>query len=479
MVETLQPSLDNPMTQFVAAVDLGASSGRVCLGWIESGKLKLEEIHRFAHEVISNNGDLTWQWDHIVTEVLAGLKKAKARGEIAAVGVDCWAVDYGLLDRDGKLISTPHCYRDPRTDIYFEKIKKDLTPEFIYGRTGIQFLFFNTLYQLAAELNQGRLGEADKFLMLPDLLNKFLCGSNSNEITNASTTQLLNAKTREWDWELIDRLSLPRKVFPPLHQPGSKLGVIQGQGELDGIPVIAFGSHDTASAVAGIPMEKSKISAYISSGTWSLVGLELKEAITDEKTFKANITNELGVENRVRFIKNVSGLWLIEESIRYWRKSGHQFKVTELIEEAKQLEKGRAFIDASDPKFTKSGPIPEWIIEDCKKQGGFVPSTPAEIALIIFESLAKAYKLVIKDLESSAGIKVSIINIVGGGSANDLLNQLTANATGLPVISGPTEATALGNLIVQFVALGLIKDLDSGRELIKSSITQRTFLPER
>ena len=300
MVETLPHSLDSFMSQFVAAVDLGASSGRVCLGWIESGKIKLEEIHRFSHEVQDSNGLLNWQWDHIVAEVITGLNKARVRGEIAALGVDCWAVDYGLLNSAGDLISTPRCYRDPRTDKYFESIQRELTPEYIYGRTGIQFLFFNTLYQLVAELNEGSLKEADKFLMLPDLLNKILCGSTSNEITNASSTQLLNAKTRQWDWELIDRLKLPRSVFPELHQPGIKLGTVRGFGELDGIPVISVGSHDTASAVAGTPLDSSGQSAYISSGTWSLVGLELKEANTSEKTFRANITNELGVENRVR-----------------------------------------------------------------------------------------------------------------------------------------------------------------------------------
>ena len=479
MVETLPHSLDSFMSQFVAAVDLGASSGRVCLGWIESGKIKLEEIHRFSHEVQDSNGLLNWQWDHIVAEVITGLNKARVRGEIAALGVDCWAVDYGLLNSAGDLISTPRCYRDPRTDKYFESIQRELTPEYIYRRTGIQFLFFNTLYQLVAELNEGNLKEADKFLMLPDLLNKILCGSTSNEITNASSTQLLNAKTREWDWELIDRLKLPRSVFPELHQPGIKLGAVRGFGELDGIPVISVGSHDTASAVAGTPLDSSGHSAYISSGTWSLVGLELKEANTSEKTFRANITNELGVENRVRFIKNVSGLWMLEESIRYWRKQGHQFKVTELVEEAAKLERGRVLIDARDPKFTKSGPVPEWIVADCQARGGFVPNTPAEIALVIFESLAQAYRQVIKELEESSGKSVSQINIVGGGSANELLNQLTADATGLKVISGPTEATALGNLIVQFIALGLIKDLDAGRELIRASVVQKTFLPNK
>ena len=466
------------MSNFVAAVDLGASSGRVCLGWIEDGALKLEEIYRFAHEVIETDGKLNWQWDHIVENVIKGLNEAQSRGNLAAIGVDFWAVDYGLLDKERNLISTPRAYRDPRSDKYFEKIPKDLTPEYIYSRTGIQFLFFNTLYQLASEFEEGNLKAADKFLMLPDLLNYILCGSETNEVTNASSTQLLNAFTRDWDWELIERLGLPKSVFPGLHQPGQLLGKVKGFGALDGTPVIAVGSHDTASAVAGTPLDESGTSAYISSGTWSLVGLELPEANTSEKTFKSNITNELGVADRVRFIKNVSGLWMIEESIRYWRKQGNNLKITELVAEASKLERGKALFDARDPKFTKSGPMPEWIQAEFKNQGGFVPQTPAEIALAIFESLAVAYREVINELQEAAGIKVSRINIVGGGSANELLNQLTADATGLRVISGPTEATALGNLIVQLMALGEIKDLAEGRRLIAKSFSQKEFSPK-
>ena len=465
------------MSKYLAAVDLGATSGRVCLGWLEEGKLNLEEIYRFAHEAENKDGALYWQWDLIVAEVIKGLREARKRGEIASIGVDFWAVDYGLLDSDKKLLSTPHCYRDSRSDKYFDSIPKELTPEYIYGKTGIQFLFFNTLYQLAAEKNEGNLGQADKFLMLPDLLNYILCGSTTNELTNASSTQLLNAYTREWDWELIDRIGLPRSVFPELHQPGTFLGKVRGFEELDGISVHAVGSHDTASAVAGAPLDESGTSAYISSGTWSLVGLELPEAITNEDTFKSNITNELGIENRIRFIKNVSGLWMLEESIRYWRKQGHDLKVRDLVAEAAKLERGKALINARDPKFTKSGPMPEWIQAECESLGGFVPQTPAEIALVIFESLAIAYREVVRELQSAAGINVSKINIVGGGSANELLNQLTADATGLPVLSGPTEATALGNLIVQLMALGEIKNLQEGRKLIANSISQKEFKP--
>ncbi len=466
------------MSKYVAAVDLGATSGRICIGWIEEGQLKLEEIYRFAHEAVNHEGRLIWQWEHIVNEVVNGLIAARKRFDISSVGVDFWAVDYGLLDKNNNLIDIPTCYRDSRSDKYFDSIPKELTAEYIYSKTGIQFLYFNTLYQLAAELNEGKLKEADKFLMLPDLLNNILCGSDTNEITNASSTQLLNAYSRDWDWELIEKIGLPKTVFPKLHQPGKMLGKIKGFKELDGIPVIAVGSHDTASAVAGTPLADTGTSAYISSGTWSLVGLELREANTSEKTFRSNITNELGVENRVRFIKNVAGLWMLEESIRHWRKEGHDFKVIDLVKEASTLGKSKSQVNARDTKYTKSGPIPEWIKDECREKGIYVPESPAEIALLIFESLATAYKEVINELQDASGIEVSRINIVGGGSANDLLNQLTANSTGLPVVSGPTEATAYGNLIVQLIALGEIKNLNEGRTLISNSISQKKFLPK-
>ena len=465
------------MSKYVAAVDLGATSGRICIGHVEAEQLQLEEIYRFSHEAQNINGELFWQWDYIVEQVIIGLKKAKERGELSSIGVDFWAVDYGLLDSANKLISTPHCYRDSRTDKYFEKIPKDLTSEYIYSRTGIQFLFFNTLYQLAAEKNEGKLDQATKFLMLPDLLNNILCGSESNEVTNASTTQLLNAQRHEWDWELIEKIGLPKSVFPPLHQPGSVLGKVNGFNELDGIPVVAVGSHDTASAVAGIPLSEDGCSAYISSGTWSLVGLELEGANTTPETFKSNITNELGVENRIRFIKNVAGLWMLEESIRYWRKAGLNLTAKELVEQAGKLKSGGVIVNARDPKYTKSGAIPEWIAQDFKDKGVASPTTPGEFALVIFESLADAYREVIKELEIASGIKVKQLNIVGGGSANELLNQLAANATGLKVISGPMEATALGNLIVQLIALKEVKDLSAGRRLIANSIKQKVFVP--
>jgi rhamnulokinase len=431
------------MKKFVAAVDLGASSGRVCIGYLEAGELCVEEVHRFSHESIIEFGALHWQWSHIVNEVEVGLRKTKELGQLLSVGVDCWAVDYGLLNNELKLISEPYCYRDSRADPFFKSIPEKLTYDYIYEKTGIQYLYFNTIYQLAAANSIGELDGIKQFLMLPDLLNNHLCGSLTNDVTNASTTQLLNARTRDWDWELIDKVGLPRSIFPKIHKPGEKLGVISGLADLDGAQVISVASHDTGSAVAGIPLFPNTQSAYISSGTWSLVGLELKEPVTNKKTLKYNITNELGAEDTVRFIKNVAGLWLIEQSLRYWNKQGQVLKISDLVTEASKLPRSRCVIDATDPKYTKPGPVPEWIMEDAKATGQYVPQTPAEFALAIFESLALAYRKVIHELEEASGKEVTEINIVGGGSANSLLNQLTADAVGLKVTSGPIEATAL------------------------------------
>ena len=313
--------------------------------------------------------------------------------------------------------------------------------------------------------------------MLPDLLNYVLCGSKSNDVTNASSTQLLNAHTQEWDWELIDKLEIPRKIFPALHKPGMTVGHINGHGSLDGIAVVAVGSHDTASAVAGVPLRPTKDSAYISSGTWSLVGLELDAPVTDAKALSYNITNEAGVADRIRFIKNVSGMWLLEESLRYWKSQGIALTAADLARDASSLTR-KQIIDTNDPRFAKPGPMPELIADYCRETGQEVPTTPVEFARCIFDSLAHAYAQSLRQLEDAAGVKVKEINIVGGGSSNELLNQLTADATGLPVIAGPVEATVMGNLIIQMMSAGWIDSLEAGRALIAKSSDRKTFQPK-
>ena len=459
-----------------AAVDLGGSSGRVTVGQIKDSKILLTEVHRFKHEPVQSEAGLFWDWQFIVDQVIIGLNAAFDLGPITSVGIDSWAVDYGIINKKGEVIGAPHCYRDGRTDGLMAKLKAELGVEYIYSRTGIQFIFFNTMYQLVAEKSSAIYLDADKFLMVPDLLNYLLCGAISTEITNASTTQLLNVHTRDWDWEMIEKLGIKKEIFPKINKPGQQMGVINGFGRLDGIKVISVGSHDTASAVAGTPLPVSGDSAYISSGTWSLVGLELKNPVTDKKAMEFNITNEMGVEDRIRFIKNVAGMWLLEESLDYWAQSGQIYTAAQLAKEAALLPKG-AVIDANDPRFEKPGAMPERIAALCKQTNQKIPQTPAEYARCIFDSLADAYVKVLDQLQQAAGVKVNSINIVGGGSANKLLNQLTATATGKTVYAGPVEATVLGNIITQMQASGEIKSLEQARELIKLSTAQEVYQP--
>ena len=459
-----------------AAVDLGGSSGRVTVGQLSGDKIVLTEVHRFKHEPVQNNDGLFWDWQFIIEQVKSGLLAATKLGEVASVGVDSWAVDYGLIDKAGEVIGQPHCYRDGRTDGVMAKLKQDLGVDYIYGKTGIQFIFFNTMYQLFVEKNTAAYQKADKFLMVPDLINYLLCGSVSTEITNASTTQLLNVHTRDWDWELIEKLGIRKELFPKINKPGQQMGVVTGHGELNGIKVISVGSHDTASAVAGTPLPVTGTAAYISSGTWSLVGLELKQPVTGKKAMDFNITNEMGVDDRIRFIKNVAGMWLLEESLDYWASKGEHYTAAELAKAAAELPRG-AVIDANDPIFEKPGAMPERIAMLCEKSNQKVPQSPAAYARCIFDSLADAYVKVLGQLQSAADVKINAINIVGGGSANRLLNQLTADATGLPVYAGPSEATVLGSIMVQMQSVGLIKSLAQGRVIIKNSITQEVFKP--
>ena len=459
-----------------AAVDLGGSSGRVTVGQIKDSKIVLTEVHRFKHEPVQSEAGLFWDWQFIVDQVIIGLNAAFDLGPITSVGIDSWAVDYGIINKKGEVIGAPHCYRDGRTDGLMAKLKAELGVEYIYSRTGIQFIFFNTMYQLVAEKSSAIYSDADKFLMVPDLLNYLLCGAISTEITNASTTQLLNVHTRDWDWEMIEKLGIKKEIFPKINKPGQQMGVINGFGRLDGIKVISVGSHDTASAVAGTPLPASGDSAYISSGTWSLVGLELKNPVTDKKAMEFNITNEMGVEDRIRFIKNVAGMWLLEESLDYWAQSGQIYTAAQLAKEAALLPKA-AVIDANDPRFEKPGAMPERIAALCKQTNQKIPQTPAEYARCIFDSLADAYVKVLDQLQQAAAVKVNSINIVGGGSANKLLNQLTATATGKTVYAGPVEATVLGNIITQMQASGEIKSLEQARELIKLSTVQEVYQP--
>lgn len=461
-----------------AAVDLGATSGRVTRGEIIDGRFVLNEVHRFVHEPVdAGSGGLLWQWNEIVNEVKIGLKKAMDLGPLDSAGIDSWAVDYGFLTSDDQLIGSVHCYRDSRTDGVLESVTALVGRERIYSTTGIQFLFFNTIYQLVSAIGTPEYVSAAKFLLLPDLLNNYLVGSSTLEITNASTTQLLDATSRQWDFDLIEELNLRTDIFPELHEPGEVLGKISGHGSIDGLPIVAVASHDTASAVAGIPLRIDGKSAYISSGTWSLIGVEVDAPITTPLALAENVTNELGFGGTVRLLKNVTGFWLLEECRRDWRLNGNEFSPEQLIELANQIEIGKFLIDPDDPGFAAPGEMPMRIAKYCKAKNLTVPETPAEFARCIYDSLALAYARTIRKISLVSGKEIESIHVVGGGSANDLLNQLTADATGCEVLAGPVEATVMGNLAVQAIAVGAVYDLVQARELIGRSTSLKRFEP--
>jgi rhamnulokinase len=461
-----------------AAVDLGATSGRVTRGEIVDGRFVLNEVHRFAHEPLdAGAGGLLWQWDEIGNQVKIGLKKAMDLGPLDSAGIDSWAVDYGFLTSDDHLIGSVHCYRDSRTDGVLESVTAQVGRERIYSTTGIQFLFFNTIYQLVSAIGTPEYVSAAKFLLLPDLLNNHLVGSATSEITNASTTQLLDATSRQWDFDLIEELNLRTDIFPELHEAGEVLGKISGHGSIDGLPIVAVASHDTASAVAGIPLRIDGKSAYISSGTWSLIGIEVDSPITTPLALAENVTNELGFGGTVRLLKNVTGFWLLEECRRNWRLKGREFSPEKLIELANEIEIGKFLIDPDDPRFAAPGEMPDRIANYCREKNLSVPGTPGEYARCIYDSLALAYARTIRKISLVSGIEIETIHVVGGGSANDLLNQLTADATGCEVLAGPVEATVMGNLAVQAIAVGAVSDLVQARELIGRSVTLKRFEP--
>jgi sugar (pentulose or hexulose) kinase len=466
------------------AVDLGAGSGRVMAARTDFATLEMEEVHRFGNPGIELPDGIYWDILGLYREILHGLRLAvETFGErIVSIGIDSWAVDFALLDGRGSMLAMPHQYRDPRFEGMAERMHGMLPEEEIFRRSGIKTNFYNTSLQLLAESarQSPALAQADRLLFIPDLLAYWLTGVKSTERTNASTSQLLDPVTGDWAWEVIDALGLPRRPFGPITAPGTVIGRLSeevatriGRG---GIPVVATASHDTAAAVAGIPMTGSE-RLWLSSGTWSIMGMELDEPITSPQALAYGFCNELGVAGSVRFLKNIGGLWLIQECKRQWELDGDDLSYAELADLAAAAEPFTAFIDPDDPEFAAAGRMPEKIRRFCERTGQPVPQDKGAVLRVATDSLALKYRLVFERLQSLTGRRFSRLHMGGGGIQNALLNQSTANALGVDVVAGPVEATSCGNVITQMVATGHLPDIAAGRELIRRSFASESYHP--
>jgi rhamnulokinase len=447
-----------------AAVDLGASSGRVMVGRVGPDSLELAEAHRFQNRPVRVPEGLRWDVLGLYAGVLDGLRAA---GQVDSVGIDSWAVDYGLLDANGALLGNPVHYRDRRTDGVAGKVWATVPAAELYAATGLQYAPFNTLYQLTAALFTAQFAYAKRLLLIPDLLTYWLTGEQGTELTNASTTQLIDPRTRDWSYAIASRLDIDLSLFAPLRQPGDPAGVLRPEvleetGLSGPVPVTAVGSHDTASAVAAVPAGDGERFAYICTGTWSLAGLELDAPVLSEESRAANFTNELGLDGTVRYLRNIMGLWLLQECARAWGEPD----LGALLLDAAKVPALRSVVDAGDAVFLAPGRMPERIAEACRASGQPVPESPAEVTRCILDSLALAHRRAIADARRLADRPVDVVHVVGGGTRNALLCQLTADACGLPVVAGPTEAAALGNVLVQARAHGLVGDLADGRQLL-------------
>ncbi|MEU0315759.1 rhamnulokinase family protein [Nocardioides sp. NPDC006273] len=471
----------------VAAVDLGATSGRVMSGRIGGGRVEIDEMHRFPNGAVRVRGSLFWDVLGIHREVLTGIREVAGTGPLHGIGIDSWAIDHGLLDHDGQLLGQVFSHRDTRVEGVAEKVLAQIGAATLYGTTGIQQLPFNTLYQLVAARGTAALAAAETMLLLPDLLGYWLTGAIGAERTNASTTQLYDVRQGTWAVDLCRELGLPEGVLPPLRDPGSLLGpllpdVAQDLGVSADVPVVAVGSHDTASAVVGVPAEARDF-AYISSGTWSLVGLELDRPVLTEEARLADFTNEVGIDKTIRFLKNVMGLWVLSESLRAWSERRYQAaELDPLLAAAAELEPLRTVVDINDPRLlspgTSADPMPERIAALAAESGEAIPHSPAAITRCILDSLAVAYRRHVRTAAALAGTSPEVVHVVGGGSQNELLCQLTADACGLPVLAGPVEAAALGNVLVQGRVLGAdLPDLPAMRDLVRRSYDVRRFEP--
>jgi rhamnulokinase len=462
------------------ACDLGAESGRLILGHLEQGRLAMEEIHRFPNGPVKSGASLRWDIPRLFESLQTGLKKAGARGEtFDSISTDSWGIDYMLFDADGRLMSPTFNYRDPRTESSMPQVRRRLGDEVIFAETGIQFLSINTLYQLAAE-TPDRLAAARRFLLIADGFNYLLSGEARAEVSLASTTQLYNPVTRSWSRPLLEALKLPGGVFPSIVPSGTRLGPLKSEqareSGLKNVNVIASCSHDTGAAVAAVPALDGNW-AYLSSGTWSLLGVELEAPILNETCRTLNFTNEIGYGNSVRLLKNIIGLWLVQECRRLWAREGKDYDYASLSRMAAESPAFVTLVNPADPRFLAPASMPEVIAQFCRETGQPTPANEGATIRCVLESLALYYRHTVRQLETLTGHPLERLHVVGGGSQNRVLNQFTANALQIPVLAGPVEATAAGNILVQALALGKLESLPSAREVVRRSFPIETVTP--
>lgn len=477
------------------AIDLGAESGRVISGRFDGETIRLEELHRFPNRPAQVNGTLYWDVLRLWNDISDGLAKAASDGEVLGIGADTWGVDFALLDARGHMLSNPVCYRDERHAGYIERAAQIVPKREIYERTGLQFLGFNTLYQLLAlkDQNPRELEAAQTLLFMPDLLHFWLSGERTNEYTIASTSQMLEAREGKWDKELLAQFDLPTDLLAPLYDPGERIGTLRPEiaaklGLSAKTPIITPGGHDTASAVAAVPFAKpNEPAAYLSSGTWSLMGLELpaqtingsygSTPIINDQSFELGFTNEGGAFGSIRFLKNIAGLWLLQECRRDFLARGREFSYAELAQKAREAASDGPFVEPDEARFASPGNMPQKIADYCRETGQTSPQSEGEFARCCLDSLALKYRWAFEKLELLGNRKLETLYIVGGGSQNELLNQLTADCLGRPVVAGPVEATAAGNILLQALAHNQIKNEKQLRSVVRASFDLKRFEP--
>ncbi len=471
------------MTKRVLAFDFGASSGRAIIGCFDGDKITLEEVHRFSNDPVSVGGTVYWDVLRLFYEIKQGIIKAKIAGGFDSIGIDTWGVDFGLIDSEGKLMENPVHYRDARTVGLVDEAFKTMPKEKLYGITGIQFMELNTLFQLISlkKYRPWMLERADKMLFMPDLFGYMLTGKMCAEYSIASTSQLIDLDKRTWSKEILDAFGIKESIFAPLVQPGTVLGELSKEiceeCGVDPVPVISVCGHDTQSAITSVPCEDGDF-AFLSSGTWSLFGTELDKPIVNETSMNINITNEGGFDGSTGFLKNIIGLWLIQESRRQWKREGKEYSYADLEKLALAAEPFKCFIDPDAPEFVPHGNIPERVREFCRKTGQYVPETVGEIMRCIYESLAMKYRLTFEKLRECTERDYPVIHVIGGGTKDGLLCRMTANSCDRTVKAGPIEATVMGNVAVQLMSDGSVENIGQARKIVADSSELKTFEPK-